>query len=75
MSKIWLLYDLYVSEDYRKNGIAQLLLNKANELAKETESSFVMLSTGIDNLKAQSLYEKNDYKRDNEFYTYIKNIN
>ena len=75
MKKIWLLYDLYVSEDSRKKGVAQLLLNKANELAKETESSFVMLSTGIDNLKAQSLYEKNNYRRDNEFYTYIRHIN
>ncbi len=74
MNKTWLLYDLYVHAEHRKNGVAQLLLDQADLLAKETNASFVMLSTGIDNLKAQKLYEKNNYIRDNEFYTYVKSL-
>ncbi len=74
MNKTWLLYDLYVHAEHRKNGVAQLLLDQTDLLAKETNASFVMLSTGIDNLKAQKLYEKNNYIRDNEFYTYVKSL-
>ncbi|MUI54385.1 GNAT family N-acetyltransferase [Aliivibrio fischeri] len=74
MNKTWLLYDLYVHAEHRKNGVAQLLLDQADLLAKETNAFFVMLSTGIDNLKAQKLYEKNNYIRDNEFYTYVKSL-
>jgi ribosomal protein S18 acetylase RimI-like enzyme len=74
MKKIWLLYDLYVDVKFRKNGVAQLLLDTADTLASETDSSFLMLSTGIENVQAQNLYEKNNYVRDNEFYAYSKHL-
>ena len=58
MNRTWLLYDLFVSESSRRNGIAKLLLEQADKISEETGASFIMLSTAIDNLKAQNLYEK-----------------
>ncbi|HIF9080035.1 TPA: GNAT family N-acetyltransferase [Photobacterium damselae] len=74
MNRTWLLYDLFVAESARCHGIAQLLLDQADKLANETDASFIMLSTAIDNLKAQKLYEKNDYEKDVEFFTYLKHL-
>ncbi|EJN6961137.1 GNAT family N-acetyltransferase [Photobacterium damselae] len=74
MNRTWLLYDLFVAESARCHGIAQLLLDQADKLADETDASFIMLSTAIDNLKAQKLYEKNDYEKDVEFFTYLKHL-
>ncbi|HBY9712688.1 TPA: GNAT family N-acetyltransferase [Klebsiella aerogenes] len=74
MKRIWLLYDLFVKAEYRKKGIAKALIQRAEQLAVESNSAFIMLSTGIDNLKAQSLYEKNGFVRDNDFYVYNKII-
>ncbi|AQW59520.1 GNAT family N-acetyltransferase [Vibrio owensii] len=71
MKKIWLLYDLYVDSSQRKRGIGERLLEQADLLAKETDSAFVMLNTGIDNKAAQSVYEKHGYVRDVKFYNYV----
>lgn len=72
MSRTWLLYDLFVTESSRCHGIAKLLLDQADKIAEDTNASFIMLSTAVDNLKAQKLYEKNGYKKDIEFLTYLK---
>ncbi len=57
-----------MAESARQHGVAQLLLDRADQLAKETQASFIMLSTAVDNLKAQNLYEKNHYEKDTEFF-------
>ncbi|PSU21259.1 GNAT family N-acetyltransferase [Photobacterium phosphoreum] len=72
MSRTWLLYDLFVTESSRCHGIAKLLLDQADKIAEDTNASFIMLSTAVDNLKAQKLYEKNGYEKDIEFLTYLK---
>lgn len=72
MKRIWLLYDLFVDPSARKNGVAQKLIQRAEQLAAETDSAFIMLSTATDNVKAQALYERNGFVRDNDFYVYNK---
>lgn len=72
MKRIWLLYDLYVAPEARKHGVAKLLIQRAEQLANETDSAFIMLSTAIDNTKAQALYESNGFMRDEAFYVYNK---
>lgn len=72
MKRIWLLYDLYVAPEARKHGVAKQLIERADQLAKETNSAFIMLSTATDNKKAQALYENNGYVRDEAFYVYNK---
>jgi len=71
--KIWILNDLYVEPEYRKQGIGESLINIALKYAKEDRASHVELSTAVDNYTAQSLYESLGFKRQNpstDFFNY-----
>lgn len=69
--KISILYDLYVDQAYRKQGIGELLMNQAAEFAKATGAKRIDLSTAKDNFSGQRLYEKLGYSQSlNDFYGY-----
>ena len=73
LSKNWILNDLYVAEDYRKQGIDEKLIKTAMDFAKNNGSTFVQLETAVDNFNAQHLYESMGFiKQDNdeEFFLY-----
>lgn len=74
MKSLWLLNDLYVHEDYRKMGVGEALMKKANELAVETGAKGIFLQTHNSNLQAQNLYNKSGYKLDDEYYTFYMKI-
>ncbi len=57
-SKTWILNDLYVREDYRMKGIAEKLMRKAVQFAKEDGAVSITLETAKDNLPAKALYHK-----------------
>ncbi len=64
----WLLNDLYVAENARRQGVAEALLQQAKQFALETKAAYVMLQTSEDNYKAQSVYEKNGWIKLNDFF-------
>lgn len=68
--KIVILNDLFVASEYRKNGIAEKLINSAFDLAKQVGAIRVDLGTEKDNYTAQRLYEKIGFVKDNGFYAY-----
>ncbi|MBK5273269.1 MAG: GNAT family N-acetyltransferase [Bacteroidia bacterium] len=71
--KNWILNDLYVEEEFRKQGIGEKLIKAAIDFSKENKARFLELSTAIDNYTAQRLYEQIGFKKqmpDNEFYSY-----
>ncbi|GKV65121.1 MULTISPECIES: GNAT family N-acetyltransferase [unclassified Sporosarcina] len=70
MKKAWILNDMFVDQEARKLGIGQLLLQKAEEYARNTGAKSIALETAPDNYGAQKLYEKNGYVRDTQFYHY-----
>nr|WP_106779368.1 GNAT family N-acetyltransferase [Lysinibacillus timonensis] len=70
MKRAWILNDLYVNVEARKQGIGEMLLQKAKDFAIETGAKSISLSTASDNYSAQRLYEKNGYIRDFQFYQY-----
>ena len=70
MKKAWILNDLYVDTEARKQGIGEMLLHKASNYATETGAKSISLSTAPDNYSAQRLYEKLGYVRDSQFYHY-----
>jgi len=70
VTKSLILNDLYVYCDFRKLGIANKLMNKVREYAIENNYSSISLETGKENTKAQSLYEKLGYERENNYYFY-----
>jgi ribosomal protein S18 acetylase RimI-like enzyme len=71
MERVWLLNDLFVAEDYRSSGTGKLLLNAVADYARLTGAKGVELSTAIDNLRAQGLYEQFGFERDEQFYYYF----
>ena len=74
LSKKIILYDLYVRSEYRKKGIARILMNTAKSFAQHSGVGSIELSTAKDNKIAQSLYESLSYERDNKFYSYDLSI-
>jgi ribosomal protein S18 acetylase RimI-like enzyme len=56
-TKNWLLNDLYVSANFRRQGIGEALIKTAMDFAKNDGATFIKLETAIDNYTAQSLYE------------------
>jgi len=72
MEKIWILNDLYVDKNHRRKGVAQLLMNHAKEYAKETARVKLVLETGLDNQKAQLLYESQGWTKETSIIYSIK---
>jgi ribosomal protein S18 acetylase RimI-like enzyme len=68
--RVWILYDLFVRPEARRQGVAQALMNRAERLARETGAVEINLSTATDNIQAQALYESLGYQRDQDFYVY-----
>jgi GNAT superfamily N-acetyltransferase len=70
MKRVWILNDLYVQESYRRQKVATLLINAAQEYAKQSGAVRVILATHFSNITAQKLYESQGYIKDTEFYHY-----
>jgi ribosomal protein S18 acetylase RimI-like enzyme len=61
--RIQILYDLFVKPEFRRQGVAELLMNRAAEFARESGAKRIDLLTGVDNVSGQALYEKLDYQQ------------
>ena len=70
----WILNDLFVIPDARGVGVANALMAAARQLAAETNACEIFLQTARSNHKAQALYEKLHYQRDDEFLVYTLSI-
>ena len=68
LKRAWLLNDLFVRPDARKGGAGSLLLERAKDWGRETGARWLLLSTGCENFTAQSLYEKNGWKKVSDIY-------
>ncbi|SFS76580.1 N-acetyltransferase [Paenibacillus sp. BC26] len=51
------IQDLYVLPQFRKKGIAKLLVDKAIEVARQNNANRLQLNTGTNNESARSLYK------------------
>lgn len=69
MRRIWILNDLFVYESFRRQGVAQALIEAVMDFSRQTGRKKVVLSTAYDNLSAQQLYERIGFERD-PFYSY-----
>ena len=72
-TKNWILNDLYVDAEFRKQGIGESLVKAAMEFAKGRDANFVQLETAKDNYTAQKLYEAMGFKKqapESDFFTY-----
>jgi ribosomal protein S18 acetylase RimI-like enzyme len=63
----FVLYDLYVIEVARRQGIARALMNAASEWAKAQGAARLDLETARDNVPGQALYRDLGYELDEVF--------
>lgn len=69
MAAIWVLNDLYVAADERRNGIGTLLLDAASAAARAAGATRLVLETGRDNTAARALYRSAGWnEEDTQWY-------
>ena len=67
---IFILNDLFVVPAARRQNVGRKLLQAAAEFGKQSGAARLALSTALDNMPAQALYELAGWRRDNGFCTY-----
>ncbi|MBD2088511.1 GNAT family N-acetyltransferase [Microcoleus sp. FACHB-1515] len=70
LQRIWILNDLFVLPEARNQGIGMALLERAKAWGIETQAKRISLRTAVDNVAAQTLYQKAGYLKDNAFWQY-----
>jgi GNAT superfamily N-acetyltransferase len=68
--RTYLLNDLFVSVQARRQGVAKALLLAAADYARALGAASLSLTTELDNKPAQALYESLGWQRDREFCEY-----
>lgn len=71
LKRLWVLNDLFVRPEARRQGVGRGLLERARQWAVETQSKGLILSTATTNGPAQSLYESCGWRRDVESHHYV----
>lgn len=69
-SRIYTLNDLFVMPAARCRGVAAKLIAAAADYGRAVGAIRLTLSTAVDNMPAQKLYENLGWKRDHVFYVY-----
>jgi ribosomal protein S18 acetylase RimI-like enzyme len=67
MQRLWILNDLYVVPETRKQGIGKALIKTAQAWVKQKSDKGLSLATAVDNYSAQKLYHSLGFNRDEEF--------
>lgn len=70
MARVFILNDLYVTEQGRRQGVAKALISAATDFAKTVGAARLSLSTAITNRPAQTLYSAMGWKQDEQFLHY-----
>ena len=68
--QVFILNDMFVESNSRGLGVGSALLVAVENYAKKCGVSKLRLSTTVDNHSAQRVYEKNGWKRSDEYYFY-----
>jgi ribosomal protein S18 acetylase RimI-like enzyme len=74
MKKLWLLNDLYVAPEFRGRQVSVMLIDRAKQLAEETNAAGLTLETAKSNSIGNNLYLKTGFEMDTEhnFYSWSK---
>ncbi|MCY1437759.1 ribosomal-protein-alanine acetyltransferase [compost metagenome] len=75
LKRVWILNDIYVAEDARRQLVADRLLQTAKKMARESNAVRMRVSTSVSNEVAHKVYESIGFREDTEFKNYILPIN
>jgi GNAT superfamily N-acetyltransferase len=70
LARIYVLSDLFVASNVRKQGTGRKLLEAAADFGRLVGAYQLTLETAKTNITAQALYETCGWARDTEFYVY-----
>ena len=70
LRRVWILNDIYVAEDARRQLVADRLLQTAKKMAKDTNAIRLRVATSQNNLAAQKTYESIGFREDTVFKNY-----
>jgi len=70
MKPVWVLNDLFVDSSARNAGVANALMQAAEEWGKEQTAAGLELATAKDNVAAKSVYQARGWQLDQEFDHY-----
>lgn len=70
MARVFVLNDLFVTEQGRRQGVARALIAAATDFAKTVGAVRLSLSTAITNRPAQTLYSAMGWQQDDQFLYY-----
>ncbi len=74
-NRLWILNDLFVIPQIRGLRIGERLIERAFQLARDTNAKGVQLETAHTNFSGQKLYERMGFEREDlEFRTYFKSV-
>ncbi|WP_374288943.1 GNAT family N-acetyltransferase [Pseudomonas fluvialis] len=71
LKRVWILNDIYVCEEARRQLVADHLIQAAKKMAKETQAIRMRVSSSINNDVAHKLYESLGFVEDHEFKNFI----
>jgi ribosomal protein S18 acetylase RimI-like enzyme len=71
LKRVWILNDIYVTEEARRQLVADRLLQTAKKMAKETQAVRMRVSTSADNEVAHKVYESIGFHEDSQFKNYV----
>ncbi|PJK14577.1 GNAT family N-acetyltransferase [Lysobacteraceae bacterium NML07-0707] len=71
-ARIWVLNDIYVPPEQRRNGIAKALLKAAVDYARADGASHLQLETGRRNEAARALYRASGWQEDDTQWYSVK---
>ena len=75
LKRVWILNDIYVAEDARRQLVADHLMRAAKKMAKDTQAVRMRVSTSSNNEVAQKVYESIGFREDTQFKNYVLPIN
>jgi GNAT superfamily N-acetyltransferase len=73
MKRLWLLNDLFVDPKFRGINVSVMLIDRAKQLAKETNAAGLILETAKSNTIGNALYSKTDFVLDTNHNYYSWN--
>lgn len=71
LKRVWILNDIYVCQDARRQLVADNLIHTAKQMAKQTNAVRLRVASSVDNLVAHKLYESIGFSEDHEFKSFV----
>ena len=71
LKRVWILNDIYVAEDARRQLVADHLMRTAKKMARDTHAVRMRVSTSSNNEVAHKVYESIGFREDTQFKNYV----